>query len=70
MRGLDCRWGQGSGRMHLKHVAHVRYAGGVPAQGLVKGDRVLPRAQAGQTVRGELRAGRREAAADRVQEGA
>ena len=36
-------WGLGAGAAHGKHVAHVRNAGRVPAQGLVEGARVLPR---------------------------
>ena len=35
--------GKGRGAAHGKHVAHVRDARGVPAQGLVEGRRALPR---------------------------
>ena len=49
-RSAQCRgrvsadWGGGARRgAHTKHVAHVRDEGGVPAQLLVEGARVLPR---------------------------
>ena len=58
-----CRLGgRGAERAeHVKHVVHVPDAGGVPAQGLVEGLRVLPRVASRAHVRGGLRAGRWEA---------
>ena len=51
------------GGAHGEHVAHLCDAGGVEAQRLVERRRFLPRVGGrAHTVRGELRAGRREAA--------
>ena len=73
MRGDACRgasrgegvWlqisgGGARGAAHAKHVAHVRDARGVPAQGLVEGPRLLPRVAS--RAHGAGRAAGREAA--------
>ena len=65
-RARDCRLGGhgAQGAAHDKHGAHALYAGGYQVQRLVEGLRQLPRVARGHTVRGGLRAGRREAAGD------
>ena len=63
--GRDRRLGgRAWGGAHVDHAFHVRDAGRVEAERLVERVRLLPRVAAS-TVRGELRAGWREAAADR-----
>ena len=63
-----CRLGGMAGGAHVKHRAHVRNAGGVPAQRLVELVRVLPRVAsraygAGRAAGGEAGGGRRRATA-------
>ena len=59
--------GQGTRGAHEEHAVHVRDLGGVKAQRLVEGVRVLPSRREGHAMRGEVRAGeaggRREAVA-------
>ena len=43
--GSTADWGQGTGRAHPKHEAHIRDAGGVEAQRLVERQCVLPRVE-------------------------
>ena len=58
--------GKARGGAHVKHVAHVRDAGGVPAQRLVEGRRELPRVASRAHGAGRaMRAGWREAARER-----
>jgi hypothetical protein len=59
--------GQGTRGAHLEHALHVRDHGGVKAQRLVEGVRVLPSRKGGaHAMRGEVRAGRREGASEAV----
>ena len=59
-RPEPCREGQGTRGAHVEHVFHVRDLGGVKAQRLVEGRRVLPSRKEGHAMRGEVRAGRWE----------
>jgi hypothetical protein len=52
--------GQGMRGAHGEHVDHANDLGGVPAQRLVEGARVLPAEREGHAMRDEVRAGRRE----------
>jgi hypothetical protein len=52
--------GQGTRGVHVEHVVHACDLGGVKAQRLVEGVRGLPSRREGHTMRGEVRAGRRE----------
>jgi len=58
-QGLGAKGTRGA---HSEHVAHGRDAGGVQAQRLVEGRRVLPSRRGGHAIMrgGEVRAGRRE----------
>ena len=58
--GCDCRLGdEARGAAHGEHDAHVRDAGGVPAQLVVEGVRALPRGSQAQGTRCARRAARR-----------
>jgi hypothetical protein len=52
--------GRGTRGAHVKHVAHGRDAGGVPAQRLVERVRVLPRGKGKHKTSGDRRAWKRE----------
>jgi len=54
------REGQGTRGAHDEHAVHVRDFGGVKAQRLVEGVRVLPSRRERHAMRGEVRAGMRE----------
>jgi hypothetical protein len=57
--------GGARGAAHEKHAVHARHTGGVPAERLVEGRRVLPRAASRAESAGRAAAGTREAASER-----